>query len=59
MDKDNYKVRYEELHDIFDQLLFAQQQVLIEIGELRTENGILKSILDNQGIELPARYDDF
>lgn len=59
MDIENYKARYEELHEIFDQLLSAHQQVLIEIGELRTENGILKSILDKQGIELPARYDDF
>jgi hypothetical protein len=59
MDRENYKARYEELHEIFDQLLSAHQQVLIEIGELRTENGILKSILGKQGIEIPARYDDF
>ena len=44
MDRENYKARYEELHEIFDQLLSAHQQVLIEIGELRTENGILMSI---------------
>lgn len=49
----------EELHGIFDELLFAHQQVLIEVGELRTENEILKSILDKQGIEIPSRYNDF
>jgi len=59
MGQENYKVRYEELHGIFDELLFAHQQVLIEVGELRTENEILKSILDKQGIEIPSRYNDF
>jgi len=59
MGQENYKVRYEELHAIFDELLFAHQQVLIEVGELRTENEILKSVLDKHGIEIPSRYNDY
>jgi len=57
--KKNYEELNEELHDLFSELLCAHQVILENIGELRTENEILKGILNKHGIEIPARYFDF
>ncbi|MDO7788789.1 hypothetical protein [Desulforamulus aquiferis] len=59
MKKKNYKERYEELHDLFNELLSGHRLVLESIGELRAENEILKGILHKYGIEIPAKHVDF
>lgn len=59
MKKKNYKERYEELHDLFNEFLSDHRLVLERIGELRAENEILKGILHKYGIEIPTKYVDF
>ena len=57
--KKNYKDRYEELYDLFQELLSDHRQVLESLGELRAENEILMGILKEYGIKIPTRYVDF
>lgn len=57
--KKNYKERYEELYDLFQELLSDHRQVLESLGELRAENEILMGILKEHGIKMPTRYVDF
>ena len=59
MKKKNYKERYEELHDLFNQLLSDHRLVFESIGEMRAENEILKGILRKHGIEIPTKYIEF
>ncbi|MEG6521065.1 hypothetical protein [Desulfotomaculum sp. 1211_IL3151] len=59
MIRKNYKERYEELYNIFQELLSDHRQVLKSLGELRAENEILMGILKKYGIEIPTKYADF
>ena len=59
MNKKKYKERYEELHDLFQELLSDHRQVLESLGELRAENEILMGIMKEHGIKIPTRYADF
>ena len=59
MNEKNYKERYEELYDLFQELLFDHRQVLERLGELRAENEILMGILKEHGIKIPTKYADF
>jgi hypothetical protein len=59
VNKKNYKERYEELHDLFQELLSDHRQVLERLGELRAENEILMGILKEQGVKIPTKYADF
>lgn len=59
MKKKNYKERYEELYDLFQELLSDHRDVLESLGELRAENEILMGILKEHGIKIPTKYVDF
>lgn len=59
MNKKNYKERYEELYDLFQELLCDHRQALESLGELRAENEILMGILKEHGIKIPTKYVDF
>lgn len=59
MNKKNYKERYEELDDLFQELLSDHRQVLERLGELRAENEILMGILKEHCIKIPTKYADF
>lgn len=54
MKKKNYKERYEELYDLFQELLSDHRDVLESLGELRAENEILMGILKEHGIKIPT-----
>lgn len=59
MTKLNYKERNEELWDAFSQVLDEYNRALLRIGELQTENEILKGILEKFDIKIPKRYRDY
>ena len=54
--KDDYKVRYEEQCELFQQFLSAYDEAYIKVGELQAENEILKGILSKHGLEIPERH---
>lgn len=55
----NYQERYDELYQLFQELLSDHRQVLEKLGELRAENEILLGILKEHGIKLPPRHVNF
>ena len=59
MKKTNYKERYEELYNLFQEFLSAHRQVHESLGELRAENEILMGILKEHGIKIPTKYANF
>jgi cobalamin biosynthesis Co2+ chelatase CbiK len=48
MERNDYKIRYEELTRVFDEFMASYNQILIEKGQLQTENDLLKRLLDQK-----------
>lgn len=59
MKNPDFKVRYDELYNLYNELFSAHQEILIEIGALKIKNEVLKNLLIQNGVDVSSIYSDF
>lgn len=59
MNKHDFKERYEEVYNLYHELLSIHHETLIDIGELKVKNEIMKNMLIQNGIDVSNIYSEF
>ncbi|WP_373231600.1 hypothetical protein [Cohnella sp.] len=59
MNKQDFKERYEEVYNLYHELLSTHHETLIEIGELKVKTELMKNMLIQNGINVSDIYSEF